>query len=401
MSSLIQGCRYFILPLLITALTLFFIQETKSSWQIWDGIIEQLPYWLLSIAALLALQFNRSRLAYLAVLLLAFYLSQHSSAQIFLPLSQYTTEIFIGGTLVIACFGFTKDRGLLSSHGVIRGLGIAIGMGLGFLWLSGLNLYQAEIRTALPFALSQQFQIMLPVYVCSALLISRAIWQANLVNTSILTTLGIWIFYYFQPNTLPLAVLMSSLAVIYLFTILIDSYFLAYRDELTGLASRRALYNLVLSLGRKYSVAMLDIDHFKKFNDTYGHDVGDQVLRLVAAKMARVSGGGKVFRYGGEEFTIVFPRKDADSILDDLEDVRESIEEYRIVLRNDKRKKQNNSQNKAKRNKAKSPATKTVSVTISIGVAERLSGETFDQSMKRADEALYRAKKKGRNQTCL
>jgi len=191
-------------------------------------------------------------------------------------------------------------------------------------------------------------------------------------------------------------VLFSALAVIYLFTILIDSYFLAYRDELTGLASRRALYNLVLSLGRKYSVAMLDIDHFKKFNDTYGHDVGDQVLKLVAAKMDRVSGGGKVFRYGGEEFTIVFPRKDTDSVIDHLEDVRESIEEYRIVLRDDKRK-QNT---KAKRNAANRSNKKTVSVTISIGVAERQGGETFDQTMKQADEALYRAKKKGRNQVC-
>ncbi|MPY25418.1 sensor domain-containing diguanylate cyclase [Shewanella sp. YLB-07] len=401
MSSFLHGCRYFILPLLITLMALTVIQVTEASWQIWDEIIRQLPYWLLSIAAAMALQFNRSRLAYLALLLLVFYVSKQSSAQVFTTLNNYSDELFIGGSILISWFAFIKDRGLVSSHGILRALGIIIGLGLGFIWLEAVEHFQAAIIANSPVSMTYQALTLVPIMFCFVFVLFRAIWRANLVSTSILTTLGIWIFYYLQPDTFPLAVLLSSLAVIYLFTILIDSYFLAYRDELTGLASRRALYNLVLSLGRKYSVAMLDIDHFKKFNDTYGHDVGDQVLRLVAAKMARVSGGGKVFRYGGEEFTIVFPRKDAQTILDDLEDVRESIEDYRIVLREDKRQNKSNTQAKAKRSKSRNAKTKTVSVTISIGVAERLGGESFDQAMKRADLALYRAKKKGRNQICL
>lgn len=382
-------------------MALTFIQVTQASWQIWNEIIERLPYWLLSIAAAMALQFNRSRLAYLAVLILVFYVSKQSSSPLFTAPNSHIDELFIGGAMVITWFAFIKDRGLFSSHGIVRTLGIIICLGLGFIWLAAIDHFQADIIAKSPVNISYQALILVPIILCFALVFFRAIWRANLVNTSILTTLGIWLFYYFRPDYLPLSILLSSLAVIYLFTILIDSYFLAYRDELTGLASRRALYNLVLSLGRKYSVAMLDIDHFKKFNDTYGHDVGDQVLRLVAAKMAQVSGGGKVFRYGGEEFTIVFPRKDAEAVLDDLEDVRESIEDYRIVLREDKRQKNSNTQAKAKRSKSKTAKKKTVSVTISIGVAERLGGENFDQAMKRADQALYRAKKKGRNQICI
>lgn len=381
-------------------MALTILQVTEANWQIWDEIIGQLPYWLLSIAAAMALQFNRSRLAFLALLLLVFYVGKQSSAQLFTTLDNYTDELFIGGAIVISWFAFIKDRGIISSHGMVRTLGIIVGLGLGFIWLAVLDRFQAEIIAKSPVNVTYRTLTLLPIICCFILVFFRAIWRANLVNTSILTTLGIWLFYYFQPDALPLAVLLSSLAMIYLFTILIDSYFLAYRDELTGLASRRALYNLVLSLGRKYSVAMLDIDHFKKFNDTYGHDVGDQVLRLVAAKMARVSGGGKVFRYGGEEFTIVFPRKDTQAILDDLEDVRESIADYPIVLREDKRQK-NTNQARAKRSKSRNVGKNTVSVTISIGVAERLGGESFDQALKRADQALYRAKKKGRNQICL
>ena len=89
-----------------------------------------------------------------------------------------------------------------------------------------------------------------------------------------------------------------------------SSHAMAYRDELTGLPGRRALNERLKMLGGNFTIAMLDVDHFKRFNDTYGHDVGDEVLKLVASRIRRVGGGGTAYRYGGEEFCIVFPRKD-------------------------------------------------------------------------------------------
>src|SRR2546425_6328967 len=75
---------------------------------------------------------------------------------------------------------------------------------------------------------------------------------------------------------------------------------MAYQDSLTGLPARRALNEALLRLGGHYTVAMLDVDHFKRINDHHGHDVGDQVLKMIAAKLAQVTGGGKAYRYGGE-----------------------------------------------------------------------------------------------------
>ena len=88
-----------------------------------------------------------------------------------------------------------------------------------------------------------------------------------------------------------------------------EGFHMAFRDELTGLPGRRALNEKLQRMGRIYTLAMADVDHFKVFNDTHGHDVGDQVLRMVAAQLRRVSGGGHAYRYGGEEFTLVFPAR--------------------------------------------------------------------------------------------
>jgi diguanylate cyclase (GGDEF)-like protein len=177
--------------------------------------------------------------------------------------------------------------------------------------------------------------------------------------------------------------------------VLQDTFRMAFRDELTGIPSRRALNEQLAGLGSRYAIAMLDVDHFKKFNDTYGHDLGDQVLKMVAAHIARVRGGGRAFRYGGEEFTVVFPGKDAEDAIPYLEAVREDIESYRMALRGAERPARTR---RAKRQRGGWRGRRGVSVTVSIGVAERNGRLDRPQAVvEAADRALYRAKEKGRN----
>jgi diguanylate cyclase (GGDEF)-like protein len=173
-----------------------------------------------------------------------------------------------------------------------------------------------------------------------------------------------------------------------------EAYQMAFRDELTGLPGRRALNERMQRLGRNYVLAMTDVDHFKKFNDTHGHDVGDQVLRLVASKLSKVSGGGRAYRYGGEEFALVFAGKTLEECLPHLEVIRGVIAAYSIQLRNPDRP-QDDQQGRQRR--AGSAAT-SVSVTVSIGVCERMPEQrTPEEVLKAADQALYAAKGAGRN----
>lgn len=175
-----------------------------------------------------------------------------------------------------------------------------------------------------------------------------------------------------------------------------EAYQMAFRDELTGLPGRRALNERMQRLGRNYVLAMSDVDHFKKFNDTHGHDVGDQVLRLVASKLSKITnGGGRAYRYGGEEFAIVFAGKTVDECMPHLEAIRETIAAYAIHLRNQDNRPQDDMQGRQRR--AGSQAS-TVSVTVSIGVAERQpEHRNPEEVLKAADEALYAAKGAGRN----
>ena len=173
-----------------------------------------------------------------------------------------------------------------------------------------------------------------------------------------------------------------------------EAYQMAFRDELTGLPGRRALNERMQRLGRNYVLAMTDVDHFKKFNDTHGHDVGDQVLRLVASKLSKVSGGGRAYRYGGEEFALVFAGKTLEECTPHLEALRGVIAAYSIQLRNADRP-NDDSQGRQRRGAA---AATAVSVTVSIGVCERQPDQrTPEEVLKAADQALYAAKGAGRN----
>lgn len=169
-------------------------------------------------------------------------------------------------------------------------------------------------------------------------------------------------------------------------------YRVAFHDELTGLPGRRALKSLLAGVGDRYVIAMLDVDHFKKFNDTYGHDVGDQVLCRVARVVEAVTGGGRAFRYGGEEFTIVFPDRTVTQALPHLDKVRAAMAATPFMVRGPDRPEEKPDQPQP------NPAAQQVQITISIGAAER-SAEVpgWEAVMKAADQALYKAKQAGRN----
>ena len=174
-----------------------------------------------------------------------------------------------------------------------------------------------------------------------------------------------------------------------------EAYQMAFRDELTGLPGRRALNERLQRLGRDYVIAMVDVDHFKKFNDTHGHDVGDQVLRLVASQLRKVGGGGKAYRYGGEEFTLLFPGKSVEQCVPHMEAVRLAIEQYRMQLRDKQSRPRDDREGKQRR---AGKAASEVSVTVSMGVAERQAEQRTPQEViKEADKALYSAKTAGRN----
>jgi GGDEF domain-containing protein len=189
------------------------------------------------------------------------------------------------------------------------------------------------------------------------------------------------------------------------------SYMLAYHDELTTLPSRRAFHDALLRLQPPYSIAMVDIDHFKRCNDTYGHDTGDQVLRLVASRLARVSGGGQAYRCGGEEFAILFPSKTTAEVLEHLEKLRADIEASTLRLRGPDRRQEARGPDRrnqrargraqtghAIRQLARATPSAELSVTASIGVAtSRQENQSVEDVIQAADKALYRAKAAGRN----
>jgi len=188
---------------------------------------------------------------------------------------------------------------------------------------------------------------------------------------------------------------MTAAGAILLVSLLQESHRLAFSDELTGLPSRRALEERLHGLGPVHAIAMLDVDHFKNFNDTHGHDIGDQVLRLVSTRLAQAAGGGTAYRYGGEEFCILFPELRLAEALPHIEKIRADIAAYQMAVRGEDRPKNPEAGTRLRHLRS---ADKTLSVTVSIGVAEPDSQRpTPAEVLRAADQALYRAKEAGRN----
>lgn len=274
----------------------------------------------------------------------------------------------------------------------------SVALGLEQSYPQALLMWLSEIRwPALHGAWMSLIQLSYPVFISAFLLLAWQYWRnpRPLHAAQLVGLLGV---FWMLPKTfiLPftLNIMCSQVMLMIAAAVAHEAYQMAFRDELTGLPGRRALNERMQRLGRNYVLAMSDVDHFKKFNDTHGHDVGDQVLRLVASKLSKISGGGRAYRYGGEEFALVFAGKTLEECMPHLEVIRESIASYNIQLRNQESRPEDDQQGRQRRSGS---GASSVSVTVSIGVAERLEQRTPEEVLKSADQALYSAKGAGRN----
>jgi diguanylate cyclase len=160
----------------------------------------------------------------------------------------------------------------------------------------------------------------------------------------------------------------------------------AMTDGLTGLSNRKAFDAAIARVTEEcaaaktnYTLLMVDIDHFKSFNDNFGHQIGDQVLRLVARTVIEgVKGRDIAARYGGEEFAIILPETTLSAGVAVGNSLRKAVATKDIVNR--------------------SSGEKLGRITMSVGVAEYIPGEDIEDLIERADSALYTAKHNGRNQ---
>jgi diguanylate cyclase (GGDEF)-like protein len=299
--------------------------------------------------------------------------------------------------LNIVLFASLRDRGVMTLDGALN-VGIVAAQAAGVAWIAQSTSYDlgSLLRVGThtgswsPIPVSAQLSFAVAAVRLLTLIVSQRAKVEGLLWALITVFFGLHesmkaeaLFFY-----------AGTAGLVLVFAVLEHGYDIAYRDELTGLLGRRAFTTMTERLGRAYTFALCDVDHFKRFNDTYGHDVGDDVLKMVAAKLSQVEGGGRVFRYGGEEFLVVFLGRSAMEATPFMESVRQTIADTGFALRGSDRP----ARKPLRFGKTDQPNPRKVSVTISIGIAEKsMRHSTPDLVLDAADAALYAAKAGGRN----
>lgn len=406
MPALLGGLALLAVPAVVLAGAFLFVFYSAGLPRALSGLEVYAPYLVFAIGAALAVTFKRGRvLAALIVLIVAYAAQELWLQQELVGLRARTIYLSLGifVPLNLALIAFLPERGALNRHGLVRLTVIAAQAGLTawIIWSGSAGLIAAAYQDVLGRGtvhaghlpqISILFIALGLVITLIATFLTRSAINASFAGAIAAFAVGAHVI----AAATTFSVFIAAAELMVTIGVLQDTFRMAFRDELTGLPSRRALNEQLMALPRTYTVAMLDVDHFKKFNDSYGHDLGDQVLKMIAGRIAGVGGGGRAFRYGGEEFTVVFPGKSIGEAVPFLEALRENVEAYRLALRASDRPKKSK---RTKRRRGGWRGKRSVSVTISIGVAER--GDrlpTPEEVVQAADRALYRAKEKGRNQ---
>lgn len=355
---------------------------------------------LFLIAFLLAWRFRRGRLAAATVVVAAVAEARHlPGGAALLPILAFLLPLHL------LAFTWMREWWVGSMAGILR-FGM-LGLEGATLWfLAGherqpLTVFETSWR-ALPWLAVPQPATL--VFVVAGILLAirlgrrRSPLEAGLLGTLLASFLALQKFA--APAALEVTsgatLFFTAAALLLALTPLESAFSLAFDDGLTGLPARRALEENLRHLGRTWAVAMVDIDHFKKLNDRHGHEVGDQVLRMVARELEHLGGGGKAFRYGGEEFTLLFPGCSAEEAADHADELRRRIAGRHFAVRSPLRPK------KKPKDKRPPAGVKQLKVQVSVGVAERSERlTTAEQVLKAADKALYRSKKAGRNRVTV
>lgn len=395
-SQKFQHIGFLVISLLLSALTLFGLNTGVINSDKHE-VFTLLPYLLVPTAILLGLRFNRSRLVLASFIngVLIFLLCYMPSGPWFsrVQLAAVCIAPLLFGTLV-----WKRERGLISSPGIPWTIFTALVLIVPIFFWNVEPLYFTKIfAPVVNLAASGGSWFLygcLTVGLLSCLvayLVRRGSMEVAFLCMTGLNYLAA------TKASLPnvqtgghdpfQSLIIYSLSLVIGLAGLIEmSHSLAFKDELTGVPGRRALLEAMAKLGSHYAIAMSDIDHFKKFNDTYGHDTGDEVLIKVAGILSTVGGGGRAYRYGGEEFVIIFDGLSSEEAFVYLEKLRLAVAGSKLEV--------------YKPAKGKRPAQKVdVKITISMGVAEPdeyLSKP--ERVLKAADKALYMAKENGRNQ---
>ena len=404
--SLIQSrALYALLSLLILILPLQALNQDWITLPHWIGQnINRLPYIIFTLGLVLCWVFYNSREFNLLLILGASYWSCENYLWAgSLPVSQKELLFDLLSILIplnFVIYNFCKERGILNQYGIKRLTPVVLQIGLVY-WLVSTNAVEISMILNIQFYKLHNTAINQPALIIMVfslfILLSHWVIQGNQLRYAwVLTLCSIILVLHYVYDPLISTSYFILAGIIIIVAIVIHSYNLAYKDELTQLPSRRALRQHLMSLGKNYAIAMVDVDHFKKLNDTYGHDIGDEILKKLAVHLSQVEGGGKAYRYGGEEFTLIFPGKDAKTAAIYLDALRVKIDTSPFTIRHKKR------PSKKPDNPAIVKNIKQLNVTVSIGVASNQADHLTPQDVtKLADNALYKAKKNGRNQIAI
>ncbi|RTR38882.1 GGDEF domain-containing protein [Shewanella canadensis] len=392
-------------PILLAILVYLPNEQLFTLLATYQELLNALPYVLLTLVLFLSQPFNQGSTGLVSLLmLLGYYVTQNWLS---LPIANDTDRItfVLFATLLplnILLIHLLPEKRILSRFGaaycgfiLLQFLWVYIALGqLALMDISWL--WQSFIKP-LPTISPAPLVVIILAFLLTLISALLLLFRGNNYEQSIFIALlfsSVLVLSFYQPLMPELC--FSLAAAVLLITIIDSSHELAFIDQLTELPGRRALEIEITNLSGLYTIAMIDIDHFKHFNDTYGHRTGDEVLRLVAQLMSKNKGKGKLFRYGGEEFTVLFKGKNANQCMPYFNSLRTRVAEYDLKLRNYKSRPIRGGGVVLKM-KPEQVEEESVSITVSIGVADSLSELSPENVIQAADKALYRAKNSGRN----